>query len=135
VPNLPDYFLGVEIRPSAIHGEGLFATRYFHAGEKIIEAVSEDVPLWAVQSPSLLHSVPNDIDMVAQLTQEGDYIYITKLGSYVNHQKNANVQLVPEGIIWHMEAIRPIEIGEELTSDYTLLPPFLVRDVTGFKEL
>jgi SET domain-containing protein len=135
VHEVPHYFLGVEVRPSPIHGQGLFALRDFAQGEEVMEALSEDVPLWAVQSPSLLHSMPTNINTVGQLAEGGPYVYITDLGSYVNHQRNATVGLVPRGLVWYMHALRPIRAGEELTSDYTLLPPFLIRDVAGFKEL
>ena len=128
----PHYFLGVVVQPSRIHGNGVFAARHFGAGELIFEAVSEDVPLWALQAPS--HNLaPNSIAYMGYIP-DGGFVYVTELGSVVNHQTRGNVRIVPIELKWYVQALRPIQAGEELTADYAKLPPFLLQETEGFKE-
>lgn len=102
----PSYMLEpVEIGWSAIHGQGIMASKPFNKGEMILKAVDRSVGA------------------------------ITYLGLFINHQSNANATLtaIEEG--WWVIALKDIPRGEEVTVDYTLLPVFLSRKVEGFKEV
>lgn len=64
--------------------------------------------------------------------------YITKLGRKVNHQASGNCILDKgknDKNLYVLVALRNIDAGEELTSDYTIAPPIFSRDITGYKEL
>lgn len=78
-----------EVRPSPIHGKGLFARSVFFAGEWIVPCRL---------GPSITH-----------------------LGMASNHASPGNAVLVrfPGGDLW-LRAARVIEIGEEVTHDYTV---------------
>ena len=125
------YSQGVRIGPSAIEGEGVFATRDLEPGEYVFKAVSYDVPMWKLQTNQQLSNEP-----MAQvgLTKDG-HAYLTPMTVKMNHQKNCNIELhlLEDG--WHACTIRRIMKGEELTADYRYLPEFLGRVIEGFLEL
>ena len=104
-----------EVRPSAIHGRGLFAAQFIAAGE--IVAVKGGHVLttsqWAALSPEL---GPADI----QITEE---LFIAPVrqdqrdGSmlYTNHSCEPNIAIQGQIVFVAMRDIRP---GEELTHDW-----------------
>lgn len=97
----------LSIRTSNIHGCGLFASERIEIGERII--------------------------LVGDLSKLSSGKFITPLGSMVNHQKNGNSLLKKQGCKFYLKAIRDINKGEEITSDYTQAPspPFSNR-VEGY---
>jgi hypothetical protein len=52
----------------------------------------------------------------------------------VNHLSHPNCKLVTDGHKWTLVARRSIEPGEELTINYTRLPPFMDRNIEGYIE-
>jgi SET domain-containing protein len=100
----------IEIRPSSIHGQGLFALRRFEAGEIVLR--------W-----NLTHTIPTD-QVLSLAAEERPYthplnqlttIIIQRPERFVNHSCDNNT-VVRE---FCDVAIRPIEPGEEITSDYS----------------
>ena len=83
---LPD---NLELRPSEIHGYGVFALEDIPAGEML--------GLSHIQSPELIR---------------------TPLGGYINHSMNPNCIRILEGNRWYLQSIQDIEDGEELTLMY-----------------
>ena len=83
---LPD---NLELRPSEIHGYGVFALEDIPAGKML--------GLSHIQSPELLR---------------------TPLGGYINHSMNPNCIRILEGNRWYLQAIADISDGEELTLMY-----------------
>ena len=83
---LPD---NLELRPSEIHGYGVFALEDIPAGKMI--------GLSHIQSPELIR---------------------TPLGGYINHSMNPNCIRILEGNRWYLQSIQDIEEGEELTLMY-----------------
>jgi hypothetical protein len=81
----------IEVKPSEIHGEGLFA-RY---------DILEDVDL---QQTHCLHP-------------EHGWVNI-KPNHLFNHSETPNCKLVRRDSFYHLYSVRPIECGEELTVDY-----------------
>ncbi len=61
--------------------------------------------------------------------------WISKNGKLVNHQKRSNTYLERHGNQVFLYSSRDIEIGEEITSDYSKLPPPFINNVKGFVEL
>lgn len=100
----------VEIRPSSIDGKGLFALRRFERGEVVLR--------W-----NLSHAIPNE--EVASLTpEEQQYLHpldeyrslvVQRPERFVNHSCNNNTMVREFCDV----AIRTIEPGEEITSDYS----------------
>ena len=83
---LPD---NLELRPSEIHGYGVFALEDIPAGEML--------GLSHIQSPELIR---------------------TPLGGYINHSMNPNCIRILEGNRWYLQSIQDIEEGEEITLMY-----------------
>ena len=83
---LPD---NLELRPSEIHGYGVFALEDIPAGKML--------GLSHIQSPELIR---------------------TPLGGYINHSMNPNCIRILEGNRWYLQSIQNIEDGEELTLMY-----------------
>ena len=83
---LPDK---LELRPSEIHGYGVFALEDIPAGQML--------GLSHIQSPELIR---------------------TPLGGYINHSMNPNCIRILEGNRWYLQSIQDIEDGEEITLMY-----------------
>ena len=83
---LPD---NLELRPSEIHGYGVFALEDIPAGKML--------GLSHIQSPELIR---------------------TPLGGDINHSMNPNCIRILEGNRWYLQSIQDIEDGEELTLMY-----------------
>ena len=83
---LPD---NLELRPSEIHGYGVFALEDIPAGQML--------GLSHIQSPELIR---------------------TPLGGYINHSMNPNCIRILEGNRWYLQTIQDIEEGEEITLMY-----------------
>ena len=104
------YKNATEIGKSAIHGNGIFTMTHLKKGEEIF--VVTDMSVYKAG---------------------GDYI--TEQGKMVNHQLKGNCDIVLIGSLYILCANRNIEIGEELTSNYTVAPSIYKRTVEGYKEL
>ena len=83
---LPD---NLELRPSEIHGYGVFALEDIPAGKML--------GLSHIQSPELIR---------------------TPLGGYINHSMNPNCIRILEGNRWYLQSIADISEGEEITLMY-----------------
>lgn len=97
------------VRKSKIHGRGLFTDEFIPENTRIT--------------------------LVADLKRHNaGKNWITKLGRLVNHKKNGNCVLKrTEDGNYVMYAKRNIDAGEELTSDYSILPKPFKSDVTGYR--
>lgn len=105
----------IEVRPSVIHGLGVFAKRAFKKGETVLA--------WDTS-----HTIsPNEYEQLSS-KEKG---FVAKLGhklvlmqapaKYVNHSCDPNTNATEEG---KDVAIRDIAAGEEITSNYAAdLPP------------
>ena len=83
---LPD---NLELRPSEIHGYGVFALEDIPAGQML--------GMSHINAPELIR---------------------TPLGGYINHSMNPNCIRILEGNRWYLQAIADISDGEELTLMY-----------------
>jgi len=79
----------LELKPSQIHGYGVFASEDIPAGDML--------GLTHIESPELIR---------------------TPLGGYINHSMNPNCIRIQEGNRWYLQTIQDIPQGEEITLMY-----------------
>lgn len=92
---LPDY---LTIKPSDIHGLGLFAAEDLPAGKELgISHVAD----------TKKGRFPNDSIR-------------TPLGGFINHSSEPNCQFYEEDDTWRLRTLRAVKKGEELTGEYTV---------------
>jgi hypothetical protein len=112
----------IEVRNSNVHGRGVFATRRIEKGERIIEYLGERVS-------------HEEADRRYESKEENDshtFLFIVDSKTVIdagvdgndarffNHSCNPNCESVVEKRRVYIEAIRPIEPGEEMTYDYQI---------------
>lgn len=116
----PDSGPLVEVRASAIQGRGLFARRAIAAGTPVIEYMGEVIS--AAEGDRRYDE--------SRMARHETYLFALSDGRcidgnsqgndarFANHSCDPNCEAVEvDGRIW-IEAIRPIDAGEELTYDY-----------------
>ncbi|MCY1076092.1 SET domain-containing protein [Archangium lansingense] len=110
-----------ELRPSAIQGQGAFATRLIRKGSRIIEYVGERISQAVADERyddtamsrhhTFLFNV--DEDTVIDAAHEGND------ARFINHSCAPNCQAFLEGDRIYIYALRDIGVGEELSYDYS----------------
>jgi SET domain-containing protein len=109
----------VDLRPSPIHGLGVFALGPLRAGE----VVSRYLPPFDVQYPVELMAALTDAERAylknfSYLSRfTGVYVLPGDHDRYMNHSDDPNVGMNPNGNTENL-ALRDIAAGEELTCDY-----------------
>ena len=108
-----------EVRASAIHGRGAFATRRIPAGTRLIEYAGERLttgqsdarnPEEGDRHHTFLFAI--DDDVVIDAAVDGNE------ARFINHSCAPNCDaIVEDGRIW-IETIRDVQAGEELAYDY-----------------
>ena len=100
----------VEIKESAIHGKGVFATRDIEAGE-----------ILTVSHVTLLHHEEQLPEAIATLefpwNEEFYALCLSGVGSFFNHDKNFNAKVLnqdKENQTQTFAATKPIAKGEEI---------------------
>lgn len=109
----------VELRPSRIHGLGVFTRQAVRAGE----VVSRYLPPFDVQYPVELMTMVSvseraylkNFSYLSRFT--GVYVLPGDHDRYMNHSDDPNVGMNPNGSTENL-ALRDIAAGEELTCDY-----------------
>ena len=121
VDNIP----GTEIQPSTVHGNGLFATRDFLAGE-IIAALDGQVIDWAsfdqIKSMQPYGSDNGDLFMEWNALSPTTLLvrpFRTKY-SFINHGRNPNVERIDNPL--RLATTTAIAAGSELFIDYRQEP-------------
>ena len=104
-----------EVRPSAIHGNGLFARAAVTAGTRIVEYVGE-----RISKAESLRRCEDGANCIFAIDEEhdldGDVAW--NPARFLNHSCAANCEAIPDGgRIW-IVAQRDIATGEELTFNY-----------------
>lgn len=99
-----DYSVRLHIKNSPIHGKGLFTS----------------------------HFIPNhhwvDYAGSAKEGRENTSYH----ANFINHSLNGNIKIVKKNDTLYIVSIRDIQENEELTTDYTKLPPPLDTNIEGF---
>ncbi|HJT63617.1 MAG TPA: SET domain-containing protein-lysine N-methyltransferase, partial [Candidatus Limnocylindria bacterium] len=109
-----------EVRPSPIHGLGVFACRPIAAGLRLIEYTGEVISDEEADRRYDDHAMERHETYLFGLA-DGTCIDGAAGGNeahLINHSCDPNCEAVEvDGHIW-IEAVRPIAAGEELTYDY-----------------
>ena len=105
----------VEVKPSRIEGQGLFAARPFRAGERIraVNLVREITPEHPIR-PELGERIDH-CDY-----PDGKIILLGFPDRHINHCCDPNAYVVYEGSMSYFVARRDIGRGEEITCDYNI---------------
>ena len=99
----------VEVRPSGIHGRGLYALRDFRPGEVVLR--------WNVAhkiSNDALKSLSDDERRYVHPFSDDESIIVQPPERFVNHSCDNNTVVVNFSDV----AIRSISVDDEITSDY-----------------
>lgn len=119
---MSEKILKIEARRSSIHGLGVYVVESIRAGETIVEVVGERISSaesdrrYLEQEAEAGHTFMFyvDEDTVIDCGVDGN------VSRFINHSCEPNCEAVDdEGQIF-LEALRDIEIGEELVYDYRL---------------
>ena len=119
----------VEVRPSKVHGLGVFAVKGIPAGTRWWSTdLSETITIPRAQFALLVQSAssPATDAMMAGIQTYSIYlenfdvlVLIPDNGRYVNHSDAPNSAGGVDGQILHSVALRDIASGEEITEDYS----------------
>jgi len=112
----------IEVRASALHGLGVFATRRIRKGTRIIEYLGERVS-HAEADRRYEHKDANDAHTFLFIVDARTVIDAGVDGNaarFVNHACDPNCESVIEERRVFIEAVRTIRPGEELTYDYQI---------------
>jgi len=124
--------LSFEVRRSAIHGVGGFATRRIRRGSRIIEYAGQRIG--AAEGDRRYQDLDGEHAHVLLFVLDRRTVIDGGVGGnearFINHSCEPNCRSVVVGKHVYIEAIRPIASGEELTYDYNL-----TRDVADSPEM
>jgi uncharacterized protein len=112
----------IEVRPSALHGMGVFAARRIRKGTRIIEYIGERVS-HAEADRRYEHKDAGDAHTFLFIVDARTVIDAGVGGNearFVNHGCQPNCESVIENRRVYIEAVRAIAPGEELTYDYQI---------------
>lgn len=110
VPTIED----VELRPSTIQGQGMFATRARLRGEVLV--ILDGQVISADDFPRIVDALEWNALAPGRLLVRP----IRTSYGYINHSVTPNVEIVPDGRT--MRAARNIAVDDELTMDYFAQP-------------
>ena len=109
-----------EIRSSPIQGKGAFATRPIAGGARLIEYTGER--LTPDEADARYPEVPGERHHTYLFAIDDEIVIDAAVGGndarWINHSCDPNCDAVVEDGRIFIEAIRDIEVGEELTYDY-----------------
>jgi uncharacterized protein len=109
-----------DIRSSPIQGKGAFATRPIAAGTRLVEYTGER--LTPDEADARYPEVPGERHHTYLFAIDDEIVIDAAVGGndarWINHSCAPNCDAVVEDGRIFIEAIRDIEVGEELTYDY-----------------
>lgn len=118
----------VEVRPSPLHGLGVFAVTDIAAGTRWWSThLDETIRISRSQFAALVESAssPASDALMAGIQEYSIYlkahevmVLIPNNGRYVNHSSSPNSMAGVDGTLLYSVALRDIAAGEEITEDY-----------------
>jgi SET domain-containing protein len=133
------FCIKAELKPSPLHGMGVFSKEFIRKGDIVWKfEVGMDVKIHSDKIKTLTDGQKYHI--MKFFWKSGDYFYSScDISNYVNHSNNPNTAIKnigeeDEKIV--MEALKDIQEGEELTQDYGLIGDYDIRleDNVHFSE-
>jgi uncharacterized protein len=113
----------IEVRPSGVHGKGVFAARRIKKGKKVIEYTGE-VITWKEALRRHPHD-PTDPQHTFYFHIDDKWVIDAKHGGnaarWINHACEPNCEADEDGGRVFIRALRDIAPGEELFYDYGLV--------------
>ena len=110
------------VKKSAIHGRGVFAATTIPKGTRIIEYTGERIP--HAEAAIRYKGDPDPSTIVLLFTVNRKVVLDAAVGGndarFINHSCSPNCETVDDDGHIFIEALRRIELGEELTYDYHL---------------
>jgi uncharacterized protein len=107
----------IEVRESAVHGRGVYATQFIPEGTRIIEYTGQRVSWEAApddeNDPHTFNFGLENGEVINPEIGEND-------GGWINHCCDPNCQAIEEDNRIFIYAMRDIEAGEELFYDYAM---------------
>jgi SET domain-containing protein len=124
MPRRRTYEEQIEVRPSRVHGRGVFATARIPKGGRVIEYTGARLP-WKIAQDLPPHDPAQPYHTFYFSLENGDVIDAADGGNkarWINHSCAPNCESEEkESRIW-IYALRTIEAGEELFYDYRIVP-------------
>lgn len=117
------FHMKIMLKPSPVHGIGVFAIAPIAKGER--EIFSRNEQQWIPISDEEMQNLPPHVQQVIEnycLYDEHHYFIpeegfkILDLVVFLNHSEHPNIKSIDDGL--QFEALRNIEAGEELFIDY-----------------
>jgi uncharacterized protein len=134
-PMLPHMCLYTRLKPSKVHGVGVFAIRRIRKGTHLFDGDEEII--WVSEAD--IEALPNQIRKIYDdfsIIKDGMYGCPTNfnrltMGWYLNDSDNPNVFVDDNYDMW---AARDIEDGEELTIDSSKFSAQPYRDLAATEQ-
>lgn len=116
----PASFLGIQVRPSPIHGRGLFATGPIPEGIMVAEYIGNRITWDEGLRREALGQGDYLFDVEGRFMIDGDGLEVD--AARINHacEPNCEVEIIEDRVF--IVTARMIEPGEELTYDYGFDP-------------
>lgn len=114
----------IEVRPSGVHGKGVYATAPIRKGARIVEYTGKHLP-WKIALDLPARDPGDPYHTFLFSLENGDVIDAGKGGNaarWINHSCAPNCETIEEGDRIFVEAIQAIRAGEELFYDYLIVP-------------
>lgn len=113
----------IEVRPSGVHGRGVFAVKTIRSGERVIEYKGKRIS-WRKALKRHPHDPENPQHTFYFSLEDGRVIDGNDHGNrarWINHSCGPNCEAREEGDRVYIYALRDIEPDEELSYDYGLV--------------
>jgi hypothetical protein len=112
-----------QVRESGIHGKGVYAIRPINAGDKVLEYKGEIIT-WKKAEARHPHDVSQPNHTFYFHLDDGHVIDAKHTGNsakWINHSCEPNLEAEQDGYRIFLNALRDIDVGEELSYDYGLV--------------
>lgn len=107
---------GLVLRDVFEKGRGVFASRIFKRGENLLDFAGELVTLDQLPASEFDESTPTYYMQIGPNLYQGPS---TTLETFTNHSCDPNCGVIIDGVNAILVAIRGIQVGEEITWDYS----------------
>ena len=134
---LNEYYL-CQIKPSKIHGVGVFALKNIPKGTDIFKSVNQTFSgFFKINKLNVHKNVVKDLKMRTwshkdEVFVDFNFCFNKHYSKYINHSEQPNILYYFDEIInqWVFMSLQDIKEGEELTYDYTTVGKKYIEEKT-----